>query len=339
MPTFNEISPADPVLSTIVVSHENEDTIGERIAPTIPVEDRAGQYPKWGYDAYKLEETRRAPRTKANAVDFGYTWQSFDIEEHALDFEYEEKERQKYARLGARAGAAALFNLERDGVKSTEDRLQLRREKRTGDVLRGLEAPGQTLAAAARWDQAGVDIPAYSRQARSAIRAASGKIMNTVVLPYDVDDIVLWHQSVKNYIGTASAQFVDVELIKRIFRVENVLTAAMVLNQGTEEVPDFADVWGKDVIFAYVAPGTPVAGTPGTVMRSRREKSFAYNFRYGMTNNETATPAPMQGEDQSMPVTAWYDQNTETHIRRVKYEERVHIVDPGCGYVFREAIS
>lgn len=330
MPTFNEIAPADPVLSSIVVSHENEDTVGERLAPALPIEDRKGQFPRWGYEAYNLEETRRAPRTKANAVDFGYTWTSFDMEEHALDFEYEEKERQEYARLGARAGAAALFNLERDGVKSTEDRLQLRREKRTGDRLRSTEVPGQTLAAAARWDQAGVDIPAYARQARSAIRAASGKIMNTVLLPFDVDDVVLWHQSMKDYIGTASGQFVDIDLIKRIFRVDNVLTAAMVYNLGTQETPDFADVWGKDVIFAYVNPGQ----NP-----SRREKSFAYNFRYGRTNNEAATPAPIQGDDQSMPVTAWYDQNTETHIRRVKYEEKVQIVDPGCGFVFRDAIS
>ena len=343
MPTYNEIQSADPVLSNIVITHENQDTVGEQLAPTIPVEDREGKFPKWGLDAFKLEEdTLRAPRTKANAVDFGYTWLPFDMEEHALDFEYEEKERQKYMRLGERAGAAELFNLERDGVKSTEDRLQLRREKRTGDRLRSNEIPGEVLSGTSMWDNAAADIPAMARAARNAIRAATGKIMNTVLLPFDVDDVVLWHQSMKDFIGTANAQFVDIDLIRRIFRVQNVITAAMVYNQGTEAVPDFMDVWGKDVIFAYVAPGSPNPAVPGDTaqrVRSRREMSLAYNFRYGRTNNEAATPAPIQGSDQSLPVTAWYDQNTETHIRRVKYEEKVHVVAPGCGYVYRGAIA
>ncbi len=105
----------------------------------------------------------------------------------------------------------------------------------------------------------------------------------------------------------------------------------MIYNLGTEELPDLVDVWGKDVIFAYVDPAP--AG-----QRSQRRQSLAYTFRYGRTN-EAATPSPVQGDDQSMPVTAWYDQNTETHIRRVKYEEKVHVVSPGCGYVFRGAIA
>lgn len=331
MPDFYDVQPADPILSNIVITHENNDTVSERLAPTIPVFDWEGKFPKWGLDAFSLEEdTLRAPRTKANAVDFGYSWLPFDLEEHALDFEYEEKEAKKYRRLGERAGASALFNLERDGVKSTEDRLQLRREKRTGDRMRAPDVPGETLAEAQRFDQAETDIPAIGRRARNAIHRRSGKIMNTVLLPFAVDDVVLWSPSVKAFLGDSERQFVDIDLIKRIFRVENVITAAMVYNQGTEEAPDFADVWERDVIFCYVNPNQGP---------SPREMSFAYNFRYGRTNNDTATPSPVQGEDQSMPVTAWYDQNTETHIRRVKYEEAVHIVAPTCGYVVREAIS
>ena len=159
--------------------------------------------------------------------------------------------------------------------------------------------------------------------------------MNTVLLPFAVDDIVLWAPSMKEYLGGNERKFVDVELIKRIFRVENVITAAAVYNQGGDGIgnnppPDFADVWERDVIFCYVNPN----GTP-----TRREMSFAYNFRYGLTNNEGATPSPVQGEDQSMPVTAWYDANTETHLRRVKYREKARVVSPACGYVVREAIN
>ena len=330
MPEYNVIMQRpDPVLSSIVIAHENEDAVNEQLVPVINVDDRKGKFPKWGLDAFRLEsDTRRAPRTKANAVDFGYDWMPFDLEEHALDFEYEEKEKQEYDKIGG----GALFNMERDGVKSTEDRMQLRREKRAGDRVRSNEVPGEVLGSAVRFDQSGTDIPAYGRKARREIRRRTGKIMNTLLLPYEVDDVILWSPSVKNFIGANSPQFVDIELLKRIFRVETVITASMMYNQGTDLAPEFMDVWGKDPIFAYVNRG------PNP---SPRQQSLAYNFRYGKTNNEAATPAAVNTGNgyAGMPVTAWYDANTETHIRRVKYEEKIHVVSPGCGYVFREAIS
>ena len=330
MPEYNVIMQRpDPVLSSIVIGHENQDAVNEGLARVINVDDRKGQFPKWGLDAFRLEsDTRRAPRTKANAVDFGYSFQPFDMEEHALDFEYEEKEKQEYDKIGG----GALFNMERDGVKSTEDRLQLRREKRAGDRLRANDVPGEVLASAVRWDQAATDIPLAGRKARAEIRRRTGKIMNTVLLPFEVDDIVMWHPTVKEYLGTSNEQFVSVELLKRVFRVDNIITASMIYNTGTDLAPNFLDVWGKDVIFAYVN------NNPNP---SAREMSLAYNFRYAKTNNEAATPAAVNTGNgyAGMPVTAWYDQNTETHIRRVKYEEKIHVVSPGCGYVFREAIS
>lgn len=330
MPEYNTImNRPDPVLSNIVLAHENQDAVNEGLAPAIAVDERKGTFPKWGLDAFRLEaDTRRAPRTKANAVDFGYTFVPFDMEEHALDFEYEEKEKQEYDKIGG----GALFNMERDGVKSTEDRLQLRREKRAGDRLRANDVPGEVLAAAVRWDQNATDIPTAARKARREIRRRTGKIMNTVLLPYEIDDVVLWHPTVKAFLGTATEQFVSTELLRRVFRVENVITASMIYNMGTDLLPDFADIWGKDVIFAYVNQN------PNP---SQREMSLAYNFRYGRTNNEAATPAAVNTGNgyAGMPVTAWYDQNTETHIRRVKYEEKIQVVSPGCGYVYREAIS
>ncbi|MDP9475080.1 MAG: hypothetical protein M3R38_05210 [Actinomycetota bacterium] len=334
MPTFNEVMQRpDPVLSQIVIGHENEDTVGHQLAPVIPVNDRKGQFPKWGMETFNLPgDTIRAPRTKADAADFKVSWFPYNLEEHARDFEYEEKEKQEYARLGERVGAAELFNMERDGVMFTEDQLQLGREKKQGDLLRSNAIPGETLAVGARWDVNTTDIPAAARFARKEIRRKTGKIMNTVLLPFDVDDVVMWHPTVKEYLGTATRQFVDLDLIRRVFRVENVITAAMIYNLGTEDAPNLVDIWGKDVIFAYVDPAPQG-------QRSQRRQSLAYTFRYARTNNEAATPSPVQGEDQSMPVLAWYDPNTETHIRRVKYEEKTQIVSANCGYVFRGVIA
>ena len=337
MPTYKEIMQrTDPVLSNFVLGYENQDTVGTRIAPVVPVIDRKGEFYKWGLESFDLPpDTIRAPRTKADAVDFSYAKVAYGIEEHALDFEYEEKERQEYERLGEREGNAALFAMERDGVMLVADRLELGREKKIGDTLRSNAVPGQVLSGANVWSDAAANLPAAGRFARNAIRRATGKIMNTVLLPFDVDDVVMWHPSVKEYLGTAVAQFVTDDLIRRVFQVQNVIRAAMIYNTGTHAAPVFSDIWGKDVIFAYVDPNLGGGGA----VRNVRTQTFAATFRYARTNNEAATPAATQTGDQSMPVTAWYDQNTETHIRRVKYEERTQVVSASCGYVYRGAIA
>lgn len=334
MPTFNEIilNRPDPVLSQIAIGWTNQDAVGTRLAPVIPVQDRKGQFPKWGMESFVLPgDTIRAPRTKADAADFRYTWLPYQLEEHARDFEYEEKERQEYAALGRIQGNnSALFNLERDGVQMTEDQLQLGRENKISTILRSNAVPGETVLSGSYWSLAGTDIPAKARYARAQIRAKTGKIMNTVLLPFDIDEIIMWHPTMQAFLGDATRQFVDDELLRRVFRVENIIRASMIYNVGTEASPDLRDLWGKDVIFAYVDPNP---------QRNQRTQSLAWTFRYARTNNEEATPSPVQGQDQSMPVTAWYDPNTETHIRRVKYEEKTQIVSPNCGYVFRGVIA
>jgi len=314
MPTYTEIQQRpDPVLGRIALGYKNEDAVNERIVPVVNVTDRKGKYPSWGLESFRIQDTRRAPRTKANATDFKVTWLPYDLEEHALDFEYEDKEKEEYEKIGPRA----LFNMERDGVKTTEDQLQLGREKRAGDLLRDVSLPGVTLAGTAQFnDYTNSDPVAIARQARRAIRRATGKIMNTVLLPFDVDDVLLEHPKLKGFIGTQNEQFVTEDLIRRVFRVQNVITASQIYNLGTDEAPVFADVWGRDIIFAYVNTNP---------RPNQRELSFAYNFRYRA--------------DDGNPALRWRDNNTETNIVRLKYEEKIRIVAPGAGYVVREAIA
>lgn len=332
MPTIEEIQQRpDPVLSQIAIGYRNEDAVGDKVVPVVPVQDRKGKYPKWGTESFRIPQTRRAPRTKANATDFKVTWEPYNLEQHALDFEYAKEEREEYERAArANGNNSALFNMERDGVKITEDQLQLGREKRTGDRLRSNEVPGELLASSDKWTASGSDPVAMSREARRQIRARTGKRMNTMLVPSDPEDVLLDHPVVKTYIGQNSPQFVDEALLKRIFRVENIIVASQVFNMGTDEDPEFFDVWGRDVIFAYINQNP----SP-----SQLEMSLAYNFRYqepassGGGSNDTAGASA-----GSLPVLAWYDNNTETHIRRVKYEEKIQVVSPGCGYVFREVI-
>lgn len=337
----------DPILSTLAIQHENAEVVGHQMAPVIPVIDRKGKFPHFDRSSMQRPpETRRAPHGRANETEFGWIWRDFDLEEHALSFPYEDKERQEYERLGDRMGAAQLFQLERDGVIHTEDQLQLGREETIAAKLRDNSIPGEAVTAGGgttgavtgKWDEAATDIPAFGRKARLEIYRKSRKVMNTALLPWFAHDVAMWSPSMREYLGQNTPQFVDEAMLRRIFQVQNVIIGAASVDVGMNPdpivTPTFEDVWGNDVIFAYVDPAS-------SGQRSRRSESFAYTFRYALNNNDD--PAAMmpaaQGEDRSMPVQAWYENGTHTHYREVSYEEKTQVVSPDCAYVYREVLT
>ena len=336
----------DPVLSNLVLGHENSEVVGHQMAPVIPVIDRKGKFPHFDRSSMRRPpETLRAPHGRANETDFSWIWRDFDLEEHALSFVYEDKEREEYERIGDRMGAAQLFQMERDGVLHTENQLKLGREENIAAKLRDNSIPGEAVTAggggtglvAGKWDEAATDIPAYARKARQEIYRKTRKIMNTVLLPWFAYDVTMWSPSMREYLGDASPQFVDDAMLRRIFQVQNVIIGAASIDVGMNPdptvTPTFEDVWGNDVIFAYIAP---------SAQQGRRTESFAYTFRYALNNNTSADAADQmaaaQGEDRSMPVKAWYEPGTHSHYREVSYEEKTHVVSPDCAYVYREVL-
>lgn len=330
----------DPILSNLVIQHENSEVVGHQMAPVIPVMDRKGKYAHFDRSSMRRPpETRRALHGRANETEFGWIWRDFDLEEHALSFPFEDKEKQEYDRIGDRMAAAQLFQLERDGVLHAENQLKLGREETVAAKLRDVSIPGEATAAGAKWDAAATDIPAVARRARQAIYRKTRKIMNTVLLPWFAYDVTMWSPSMRSYLGDATPQFVDDAMLRRIFQVQNVIVGAASIDVGMNPdplvTPTFEDVWGNDVIFAYVDSGA------GTGQGSRRTESFAYTFRYALNNNTdpAAQMSAIQGSDQSLPVRAWYENGTHTHYREVSYEERTHVVSADCGYVVRDVLT
>lgn len=336
MPTTNEARGwrPDPVLSSIAIAHEVPDLVGHDLAPIVPVTDSSGKFPVFDR-LRKPPQTLRAPRGRANETDFAMNLRPYDLESHMLNFVYEDREKREYEKMNSAVGAAELFNMERDGIIHTEGQLQMGRESNIATKLRANAIPGEVVAADAKWNLDATNIPAFAMRAKLSIYQRTRRVMNTVMLPFLADHYARLSPSVKSFLGANSAQFVNEEMLKQVFQVRNVLIGSAAVDIGMNPDPNadpvYEDVWGNDVIFAYVDP-TP----PGS--RTKRNESFAYTFRYALLNNETQALAAVQGTDQSMPVTAWYEADRKSNVRGVEYEEKTHVVSSGCGYVVREVL-
>lgn len=339
-PLLNQIMERpDPVLSNIVIAHERPEVVGHRLAPVVPVVQRRFKFAEFDRSMRRRPpQTRRADHARANETNFGFRFRDAEVEEHALDFPFSKKEKEEFDKLGGAAGAAALFNLEREGVLHTEGQLQLSREETIATRLRANSIPGEVTAAGAKWDLDTTNIPAVARRARKSIWDRTRKTMNTVLLPWNAHEVAMWSPSTREFLGQSTAQFVSEEMLKRIFQVENIVIGAEYVDVGLNPdpfaAPTFADVWGNDAIFCHVAPEA--------LRSTRRPDSFAYTFRYALTNLDSASDgaiaAAIQGVDSSMPVTAWYEPGRESHFRRVKYEEKTMVINSEMGYVAREVL-
>lgn len=340
MPTRNDIrgDRPDPILSNLVIAHELPGLVGHRQAPVIPVTDSKGKYPVFDRTR-RAPQTRRAPRARANETDFSFALRDFDMESHALNFVYADEEVREFRRMGGQVGALEIFNLEREGVLHTERQLQGGREANIAARLRANAIPGEVAAAGAKWSNPDTDLRAYSRRAALSIWQRTRKVMNTVSLPFMANFHAINNNTLRNLLGVGSEQFVTEELIKKAFNVQNVLYANASVDVGMNPdplaEPVYEDVWGTDVIFSYVDPDAFAGNTSAA---SRYRESFAYTFRYALLNNEGADIAAIQGQDQSMPVRAWRESDRKSEVRMVEYEEKTHVVSPGCGYVVREAV-
>jgi hypothetical protein len=337
MPTYEEVMQRpDPVLSNIVISHELPNVVGTEIAPVVVTLERSFKYPEFDNSMRRpAPDTRRADSARANETDFNFRFRNADVEEHALDFPFSDKKKQEYDKLGPRVGAAALFNLERDGVMHAEGQLQMSREARIADTVRDASVPGEAIAGTSKWGDPAADIPQQARTARKAIWDAERKVMNTALLPWNAYDAAMWSPSMREFLGQNTAQFVTEEMMKRIFQVDNIVIGAEYMDVGmnpdTFAAPVYEDVWGTDAIFCHVAPENL------RTLRGRPD-SFAYTIRYGLTNNESAMVAAVQGNDASIPVSGWYEPGRESHFRRTKYEEKTQLINRNLGYILKDVI-
>jgi hypothetical protein len=82
----------DPILTKMAIGYQDfGDFLGNWLAPIVPVDRRAGRYPKFGVESFAAIDTLRAPLTKAGTVESSFTFGSFNLEQHSLAYRISEE--------------------------------------------------------------------------------------------------------------------------------------------------------------------------------------------------------------------------------------------------------
>jgi hypothetical protein len=251
----------DTNLTRVALQFAPEGHIADLVVPPISVTQEDGQYTVFDKSAFNVPNAQRRPRTRYKEIDWTLSKESYHAEEYGLESRIDDRER---------VAAPDEVAIEATTVENLSLNLRNVREKRVADLVRSTANLTQnvTLAGADQWSHAsGGDPIGVSTDAQDAIQAANGYLPNAVVMGWRVYQALRTNVNIRAEL--LDGEQVTPEKLATLFGVERVLVGRTLYNTANSgQTAVMGDVWGKDVIFAYINPRP-----------ADRRPSFAYQLR------------------------------------------------------------
>lgn len=297
----------DPILTTFVRGYSNNDFVGNLLFPEVPVPASGGQVIEFGKESFLLFDTQRAPGGSTARVEFGYLGKPYACENHALEALVPDE-------VSRDASVVPGIDFAKEAVGFVFDSMQLKLEYQRASVARNpasYAASNKTaLAGAALWSVATSTPKADVQAARSAIRAQTGKYPNVMILPPGGIYKLGQHDAIKEQFKYTSAESVTAAMLARYFEVETVVEGNAVYATASDSA--MFDVWGNDVILAYVPKNF------------RTQRAPSYGYCYCLAGHPNVK-------------TPYRDENRESWVYGVKHERVPVIAGAGAGYLIQNA--
>lgn len=244
----------DVVLSGISMGFDNEDFVGGRLFPTVPVRKVTDKYYVFGREAWSVDlgGDIRAPGTVANEIPgLAVSTDSYFAKEHALQIAIADEEREN---------ADSPLSPDRDGTELVTQKILLGREIAMKDLVTTAAnypaAHTVTLSGTSQWnDYTNSDPIADFKDGRLQVHSAIFKEVNTAVIPYQAMSVLEDHPDFIERIKYSERGILTPEIIAAVIGIQNVIVPGVGYNSNTANSTfTGAYLWGKDVLLAWVPP-------------------------------------------------------------------------------------
>ena len=302
----------DPVLSSIAQGYTNAEMVASFLFPTVPVPLRGGNIITFGKEGFMLYAAQRAPGENTKRVSFGYAGAPYALADYSLEgLVPVEIEQEASNGPGIDMGAGAIGEV--------SDIMALRLEKQSADIARNAASYGAgnkiTLAGSAQWsDYSGVSNPVKAVEtAKEAVRAATGKRPNTVVMGAAVMAQLKDHPIVVDRMKYTGRDVATVDILAALFGVERVVVGDAIYSNDAGTA--FTDVWGKDMVVAYTKLGA---------VASRGAPSYGYTY---------------QLDGYPLVEEPYFDRSAKSWIYPVTRSEAPVLASASAGYLIKDAVA
>lgn len=303
----------DPVLSSIAQGYQNAEMIASALFPSVPVPLRGGNIITFGKEDFMLYGVQRAPGENTKRVQFGYTGSTYALLDYSLEGQVPIEVLQE-GQNGPGIDHSAM------AVRKVSSIMALRLEKQAADIARTAASYAAankiTRTSTAQWSDltTGVSDPiADIETAKDAVRSATGKRPNTVVMGAAVMAKLRQHPKIVDRIKYTGRDVATIELLAALFGVQRVLVGDAIYSNDAGTA--FTDVWGKDVVVAYTELGSVAdMGAP------------TYGYTY------TLNGYPLAEEP-------YFDRNSKSWVFPVTRAEAPVLASASAGYLITNAVA
>lgn len=310
MPQMNNAQAriVDPVLTSVAQGYSNNELVGKLLFPTVPVAARGGKILQFGKEGFMLHATGRAPGANTKRVAFGYQGKPYTLESHSLEGIVPRETMQEGQVPGIDQGSLAL--------KNTQDVIALRLEKQQADTARDASKYSSsnkiTLSGTSQFSDKNSDPIGVVEAAKGAVRKKTGKRPNVSVMSAAVFDALKIHPQIVERMKYTGRDVATVELLASLFGLAQIAVGEAVF---ADDNGEFFDVWGKDMILAYVELGS---------MADMGKPSYGYTYQ-------------LQGYPEVEET--YFERNIKSWVYPVTDEVAPVIAGADAGYLISNAVA
>lgn len=298
----------DPILSEHARGYKQAGLIATALFPIAFVGAYGGQVIEFGKEAFRLYNSRRAPGSNTKRIDMGYQGKPYAIIPSAL----EAKVPRELMRDAAQVPGIDLASR---AVNTVMRSLTLEHEWNAAQIARNAanyDADHKVaLVGAARWTSPTSTPLEDVRDAREAIRASIGVYPNVAVLSATAFSALQLHPAILERVKYTGSDVPTTALLANLFNVKKVVVGEAVVASGQND--DFGDVWGNDVVLAYVSESSQA---------NAEEPSYAYTYAI---------------EGMPMVEEPYWDQNAKSWIYGVSFDNSPVLSGMAGGYLIQNA--
>ncbi|MGN7832657.1 hypothetical protein ACTJI2_13705 [Pseudoxanthomonas sp. 22568] len=262
-----QVRVVDPILSEHARGYRRPGNVGYSLFPRAPVTAYGGKVLTFGKEAFRLYNAKRAPGSTVKRINLGYAGEPYAITPSALEGQVpwehlKDADAVPGINLGSRAVNVVLAAME---LGHEYDCAQIARDATKYDNDHKV-----ALLAGDRWKSDTSDPNKDVQLGMEAIGDSIGIEGNTVLLSRSAFNACKLNPKIIDRIKHTSRDSVTIELLKALWDVENIVVGGAKAATGPNDA--FSNVWGDDVVVAYVAQGS------GDGMGNMEEPSYGYSY-------------------------------------------------------------
>lgn len=257
----------DPILTTHATGYVRPGNVGRRLFPIAYVSAYGGQRIQFGKESFRRYNTKRAPGANSATVTFGYAGDPYAIVPRSLDAVVPRE-------IMNDASQVPGLDLATDAVDLVLDVMELDHEYDCAGIARNASNYDSdhkvALVGAARWTGGSADPMGDIKTGRESVRESIGIRPNLAVLSPSAFSACETNEEIIDRIKYTGRDSVTTDLLAKLWKIDEVVVGEAVGASGANDA--LSDIWGNDVILAYVAPPT------GGNRRNAARPSYGYTY-------------------------------------------------------------